>query len=100
MVEAHVQRRCRSGRNLGSVARLLLLHGIQPLSVAPSPILRLLPWLLLLATVYFLLNSWLVAIVVGLHKRRSPVSVWRQSFLWLSLNYYSGASVAALILRI
>jgi diguanylate cyclase (GGDEF)-like protein/putative nucleotidyltransferase with HDIG domain len=24
--------------------------------------------------------------------------VWRQSFLWLSLNYYSGASVAALIL--
>jgi diguanylate cyclase (GGDEF)-like protein/putative nucleotidyltransferase with HDIG domain len=72
--------------------------GIQPLSVAPSPIVRLLPWLLLLATVYFLLNSWLVAIVVGLHKRRSPLSVWRHSFLWLSLNYYSGASVAALIL--
>jgi diguanylate cyclase (GGDEF)-like protein/putative nucleotidyltransferase with HDIG domain len=53
---------------------------------------------LILATVYFLLNSWLVAIVVGLHKKRSPVLVWRQSFLWLSLNYYSGASVAALIL--
>ena len=33
-------------------------------------------------------------------KRRSPLSVWRQSFLWLSLNYYSGASVAALILPI
>jgi diguanylate cyclase (GGDEF)-like protein/putative nucleotidyltransferase with HDIG domain len=72
--------------------------GIQPLSVAPGPIIGLLPWLLLLATVYFLLNSWLVAIVVGLHKRRSPLTVWRQSFLWLSLNYYSGASVAALIL--
>ena len=72
--------------------------GIAPLSVAPSPIIRLLPWLFLLATVYFLLNSWLVAIVVGLQKRRSPLSVWRQSFLWLSLNYYSGASVAALIL--
>jgi diguanylate cyclase (GGDEF)-like protein/putative nucleotidyltransferase with HDIG domain len=75
-----------------------LCTGIQPLSIEPSPIVRLLPWLLLLATVYFLLNSWLVAIVVGLHKRRSPVAVWRQSFLWLSLNYYSGASVAALIL--
>ncbi len=72
--------------------------GITPLSVSPRPIVGLLPWLLLLATVYFLLNSWLVAIVVGLHKRRSPVVVWRQSFLWLSLNYYSGASVAALIL--
>ncbi len=71
---------------------------IQPLSIANSPIIRLLPWLLVLATVYFLLNSSLVAIVVGLHKRRSPVVVWRQSFLWLSLNYYSGASVAALIL--
>jgi diguanylate cyclase (GGDEF)-like protein/putative nucleotidyltransferase with HDIG domain len=72
--------------------------GIAPLSIAPRPIVGLLPWLLVLATVYFLLNSWLVAIVVGLHKRRSPVLVWRQSFLWLSLNYYSGASVAALIL--
>ena len=48
--------------------------GIRPLSVTPSPIVRLLPWLLLLATVYFLLNSWLVAIVVGLHKRRSAYS--------------------------
>ena len=72
--------------------------GIQPLAISPEPIVRLLPWLLLLATVYFLLNSWLVAVVVGLHKRRSPIAVWRQSFLWLSLNYYSGASVAALIL--
>ena len=72
--------------------------GIRPLSVSLSPIVPLLPWLLLLATVYFLLNSWLVAIVVGLQKRRSRLSVWRQSFLWLSLNYYSGASVAALIL--
>ena len=71
---------------------------IQPLSVAHSSIVRLLPWLFLLATVYFLLNSSLVAIVVGLNKRRSPLIVWRQSFLWLSLNYFSGASVAALIL--
>jgi diguanylate cyclase (GGDEF)-like protein/putative nucleotidyltransferase with HDIG domain len=72
--------------------------GIEPLSVTPQPIFPLLPWLLLLATLYFLFNSWLVAIVVGLHKRRSPFLLWRQSFLWLSLNYYSGASVAALLL--
>jgi diguanylate cyclase (GGDEF)-like protein/putative nucleotidyltransferase with HDIG domain len=72
--------------------------GILPLSEFPKPIASLLPWLLLLATLYFLLNSWLVALVVGLHKRRSPLLIWRQSFLWLSLNYYSGASAAALLL--
>jgi diguanylate cyclase (GGDEF)-like protein/putative nucleotidyltransferase with HDIG domain len=75
-----------------------LSTGIPPLAVSPSPIIPLLPSLLLLATVYFLLNSWLVAFVVGLQKKRSPFTVWRQSFLWLSLNYYSGASIAALIL--
>lgn len=72
--------------------------GILPLSVEPVALVPLLPWLLLLATVYFLLNSWLVAFVVGFQKQRSPLTVWRQSFLWLSLNYYSGASIAALIL--
>ena len=72
--------------------------GMVPLSVAPAPILPILPWLLLLATLYFLFNSWLVAIVVGFQNHRSPLVVWRQNFLWLSLNYYSGASVAALLL--
>ena len=98
LVAAHIQRRSRSSRNLGSDACLLLLHWDSTAVCRPELDRGLLPWLLLLATVYFLLNSWLVAIVVGLHKRRSPLSVWRQSFLWLSLNYYSGASVAALIL--
>jgi diguanylate cyclase (GGDEF)-like protein/putative nucleotidyltransferase with HDIG domain len=75
-----------------------LLTGIRPLAVSPGPVVPLLPWLLLLATLYFLLNSWLVAFVVGFQKQRSPLAVWRHSFLWLSLNYYSGASIAALIL--
>jgi diguanylate cyclase (GGDEF)-like protein/putative nucleotidyltransferase with HDIG domain len=72
--------------------------GRPPLADEAASIVSLLPGLLLLATVYFILNSWLVAFVVGLQKQRSPLSVWRQSFLWLSLNYYSGASIAALIL--
>ena len=71
---------------------------VPPLGIQPSPIVPLLPGLLLLATLYFLLNSWLVALVVGFQKQRSPLAVWRHSFLWLSLNYYSGASIAALIL--
>ncbi len=46
---------------------------------------------------YFLLNTWLVAFAVALHNNRSPLSVWWPNFTWLSVNYFSGASVAALI---
>jgi len=75
-----------------------LLTGIEPLAVAPSPILGLLVPLLILAILYFLLNSWLIAFAVGLEQRVSAFQVWRHNFLWLSLNYFSGASVAALLL--
>ena len=74
-----------------------ILADVRPLAEAPTSIVSLLPWLLVLASLYFLLNSWLVAFVVGLHKRRSPLEVWRTNFLWLSLNYFSGASIAALV---
>jgi putative nucleotidyltransferase with HDIG domain len=71
---------------------------IAPLYQEPQPILSLVVPLLILATIYFLLNSWLIAGAVGFEKRASPVVVWRENFLWLSLNYFSGASVAALLL--
>ena len=74
------------------------LAQIQPLSLTPRPILSLVAPLLLLALLYFLLNSWLIAGAVGFEKRLSPFKVWRDNFLWLSLNYFSGASVAALLL--
>jgi putative nucleotidyltransferase with HDIG domain len=48
-------------------------------------------------SLYFLLNSWLVAIAVGLENRESPPRIWWDNFIWLSVNYFSGASVAALI---
>src|SRR5207342_1903426 len=54
--------------------------------------------LLVLAVLYFLLNSWLIAVAVALEQRGSTFNVWRRNFLWLSLNYLSGASVAALLL--
>jgi putative nucleotidyltransferase with HDIG domain len=46
---------------------------------------------------YFLLNSWLVAIAVALHSDRSPLKVWWPQFTWLSVNYFAGASAAAVI---
>ena len=71
---------------------------VEPLYQAPQPVLSLVVPLLILATLYFLLNSLLIAGAVGFEKRTSPLTIWRDNFLWLSLNYFSGASVAALLL--
>jgi putative nucleotidyltransferase with HDIG domain len=38
-----------------------------------------------------------VAIAVGLEKNQSAVEIWKKNFTWLSVNYFSGASVAAVI---
>ena len=48
-------------------------------------------------TLYFTLNSCLVAIAVGLETGESPARIWWTRFTWLSVNYFSGASVAALV---
>src|SRR3954470_168059 len=74
-----------------------LLSGIQPYSQAATPLPELFLPLLAFTALYFLLNSWLVAIAVGLENHKSPTTLWWKNFAWLSVNYFSGASVAALI---
>jgi putative nucleotidyltransferase with HDIG domain len=74
------------------------LAAVPPLAIAPRPIVGLVFPLLVLAVLYFLLNSWLIAIAVAFEQRVSAFTVWHTNFLWLSLNYFSGASVAALLL--
>jgi putative nucleotidyltransferase with HDIG domain len=54
---------------------------------------------LALSVAYFLLNSSLTAIAIGLQTGSRILSVWREHFLWLALNYLGGASVAVLIVR-
>jgi putative nucleotidyltransferase with HDIG domain len=71
---------------------------VPPLAQASQPILGLVFPLLVLAVLYFLLNSWLIATAVALEQRSSTFGVWRRNFLWLSVNFFSGASVAALLL--
>lgn len=53
--------------------------------------------LLLLTTAYFLLNSCFTALAIGFETAQKPVDIWRKHFLWVSLNYFFGASVAALL---
>jgi putative nucleotidyltransferase with HDIG domain len=73
--------------------------GIAPYATQIEPLgleLLFVP-LVAFTTLYFLLNSWLVAIALGFDTRQSPLHIWRKNFTWLSVNYFSGASVAALI---
>ena len=53
--------------------------------------------MVLFALIYFVLNSSLIASVIAFQKRLNPFDVWRGGFLWLSLNYFCGASLAVLL---
>jgi putative nucleotidyltransferase with HDIG domain len=71
-----------------------LMSGMRPLSAAPAPLGSVLLPLLCLTTIYFVLNSGLTAIAVGLQTGQSPVDVWWTHFLWLSSGYLASASMA------
>src|SRR5688500_12099943 len=67
----------------------------------PSPeeliLTQLIGPLLILAAVYFLLNSWLVAVVLSFEQRLPVAKLWWKHFPWFSLNYFGGVSAAALL---
>ena len=42
---------------------------------------------------YFLLNSWTIAMAVSLEEPLTALRLWK-NFLWLSLSFFSGASVS------
>jgi putative nucleotidyltransferase with HDIG domain len=58
---------------------------------------RLIGPLVLFTLSYFALNSGLIALAIGFAKNISPYRVWRDHFAWLSLNYFGGASISALL---
>jgi putative nucleotidyltransferase with HDIG domain len=78
------------------------ISGIAPLSgtsPATGPALdQILPALLIFAITWFLINSWLIAFIIAFEKRQNPWRVWRNGFIWLSLNYFCGASVSILLI--
>jgi putative nucleotidyltransferase with HDIG domain len=82
-----------------SASIFFAISGITPYvnQSAFVPLRILLIPLLAFTLLYFLLNSWLVAIALGFETRRSPIPIWWNNFIWLAVNYFSGASVAALI---
>jgi putative nucleotidyltransferase with HDIG domain len=73
---------------------------VPPLTQEATSLPALLPGLLLFAVVYFLLNSWLMATAVSFEEPLSPLEIWRHNFLWLSLSFFSGASVSILLVSV
>ena len=70
--------------------------GIEPLANNRVPLGSLILPLALLAGLYFVLNSGLVAIAVALQRGEPAFAIWRTNFLPISVNYLGGASVSAL----
>jgi len=70
---------------------------IAPLVKQPATLNQILPSLLFFAITYFGINSWLITFVIAIERQLRPVDVWRRNFVWLSLNYFCGASVAVLV---
>ncbi len=73
------------------------IAGIPPLSIAKSDLGTIGLPVLALASLYFLLNSSLNALAVATESGTSPLVLWRKYFLWVSLNFFGGASIAMLV---
>jgi diguanylate cyclase (GGDEF)-like protein/putative nucleotidyltransferase with HDIG domain len=74
------------------------LPGVEPLFQNPTVQLSaLFVPLAILASLYFLLNSWIITFAIALETSRAPLQLWREHFAVLSLNYFGGASVAFLL---
>jgi diguanylate cyclase (GGDEF)-like protein/putative nucleotidyltransferase with HDIG domain len=75
------------------------LTDVEPLALTEGAvhISSLLLPLIAFTICYFLLNSWLIALAIYFETGNSPFRIWKDNFAWLSLNYFGGASVAALL---
>lgn len=52
-----------------------------------------------MTTTYFLLNSLLQSVAISLESRVSTFEVWRSHALYIGMNYYAAASLAALAVQ-
>jgi putative nucleotidyltransferase with HDIG domain len=46
---------------------------------------------------YYGINTWGITLAISLERSLAPFRVWRENFIWIALNYFGGASVAALL---
>jgi len=53
--------------------------------------------LLAFTIAYYVINTWLITLAIALERHVAPLKIWRENFIWIALNYFGGASVAALL---
>jgi hypothetical protein len=82
---------------LGGQAFSLLYGRVSP-HVGPLPTLnQLFPPLIILATVYYLVNTGCVAAIVALEANKHVYEIWRDRFRWIAINYYTAALISGLL---
>jgi PAS domain S-box-containing protein len=69
-----------------------------PLANQPGTIREVVGPLALFATMYFLLNTGLIAVAVAREGREPVAAVWRKHLSALWLTYFGGASIAGIII--
>ena len=74
-----------------------VLAGINPRAPIYNSLADFVLPLYLFTACAFLLNSGLIAVALSFERKQSALRIWREQFLWLSLNYFGGASVAAVL---
>jgi putative nucleotidyltransferase with HDIG domain len=73
------------------------LSGVGPGGMQSHSLASLLAPLFVFAFLYFLVNTWLVAGALSTERSSSPLSIWFSNFTGLSINYFVGCSIAALL---
>jgi putative nucleotidyltransferase with HDIG domain len=76
------------------------LSGIAPLADAEIAVAPLLLPLLALTVIYFVLNSGLIAVALGLESGRSIPAIWYEHLSGLSLSYFAAASTGLCLVLI
>jgi putative nucleotidyltransferase with HDIG domain len=71
---------------------------VAPLHEFPTGGVLFLP-LIFFTVLYFLVNSWLVALAVAIEKRSPALPIWQHEFSWLALNYFGASSVAVFLVH-
>src|SRR4051812_18114153 len=74
-----------------------LLSGIDPRAPSYNSLAEFIVPLYLFSAACFFINSGLIAVAIAFERQQSAFKIWREQFLWLSLNYFGGASVAAIL---
>jgi putative nucleotidyltransferase with HDIG domain len=71
--------------------------GVDPLLGGSGPAAELLVPLALLGATYFLVNTGLLAVAIGIDSTTSPLVLWRRHFIALAPGYAASASLALLL---